>query len=143
MAGWPSAHTIASGATHAPVAPRNLACEMTSRNSCTRSRATSVQAEVLHDHHPVADVERLRDHERLAVVFRRVGAEAPGVTPGQRHPVIGEPPAKRHARTWFARGVPLVVGSPQTAPAGVEEHRVAGPDIVAGDGESATPRPPP
>src|SRR6266487_5105187 len=34
-------HRIASGATHAPVAPRNLACEMTSRNSCARSPAIS------------------------------------------------------------------------------------------------------
>ena len=95
-----------------------------------------LQPQVLHDHHAVADVERLRDHERLAVVFRRVGAEAPGVTPGQRHPVIGKPLAKSHARTRFARGVPLVVGAPQTAPAGVEEHSVAGPHVVAGDGKS-------
>src|SRR6266496_2071434 len=88
-----------------------------------------LQPQVLHDHHAVADVERLRDDERLVRVFRWVGAEAPGVTPGQRHPVSGEPLAERQARAGLARGVALVVGAPQTAPAGVEEHRIAGPDI--------------
>src|SRR6266568_4549111 len=34
---------IASGATHAPVAPRNLACEMTSRNSVRPASAISAR----------------------------------------------------------------------------------------------------
>src|SRR5262249_58476798 len=37
---WPG-QTIASGATHAPVAPRSLAWEMTSRNSRTPALAIS------------------------------------------------------------------------------------------------------
>ena len=93
------------------------------------------QPEVLHDHHAVADVEQLRDGERRVGALRRIGAETPGVAPGQRHPVIGEPPGQRQAGTWLARGVLLVVGTPQAAVAGVEEHRVAGADVVPGGGQ--------
>src|SRR5262249_26803834 len=49
--------------------------------------------------------------------------------------VLSEPPGQFDARTRLARGVSLVVGAPQPAPAGVEEHRVAGPHVEPGPGK--------
>ena len=94
-----------------------------------------LQPQVLADHHAVADVERLRDHERLAVVFRRVGAEAPGVTPGQRHTVIGKPCAKSHAGPGSPEAY-RSLSAPHRPPQPVSKHGVAGPHVVAGDGKS-------
>ena len=65
---------MASGATQAPVAPRSLAWEMTSRNSCTPAAAQLGQPQVLDHDDAVAGVEGLRDDERLGRVLRR----APG-----------------------------------------------------------------
>src|SRR5215471_15576041 len=59
------------------------------------------EAEVLHDDDPVADVEGLGHHERFVRVFWRVRAEAPGVAPGQRHPMLSEPPGQVDARAWL------------------------------------------
>ena len=60
---------MASGATHAPVAPRSLACATTSRNSATPARDELGEPEVLDHDDAVAGVQRLRDDERRVRVL--------------------------------------------------------------------------
>src|SRR5436305_13885554 len=83
------------------------------------------QPEVLDDDDSVPDVENLGYDERLLRVFRWVGAVGPGVAPGQRDPLLGEPSAELHPGAGLARGVPLVVDAPPRPPPGVEQNSVS------------------
>ena len=108
--------TMASGATHAPVAPRSLACEMTSRNSCTPGCGQLSQAQVLDHDDAVLGVERLRDDERLGRVLRGHRAIAPRVAAGQRDPLLGQPPGQAQARAWLTVAVPSRCRLPTATP---------------------------
>src|SRR4051812_49151599 len=65
-------------------------------------------------------------------MLRWVRAEAPGVAAGQGDALLGEPLGQGEAGARLTGGVPRVVDAPQRAPAGMEQHRVAGPDLQAG-----------
>ena len=62
-----------------------------------------LEVEVLDDEDPVVDVEDLRHAERPPGILRRDRAVAPGVTAGQRDPMLGQPLRQLAARPRLAR----------------------------------------
>ena len=97
--------TMASGATHAPVAPRSLGWDTTNRNSATPAAARSREAEVLEHDHAVVDVEGLGHDEGLVRVLGRHRAVAPRVAAGDGDAVVGEPLGHGHAGPGLAGAV--------------------------------------
>ena len=97
-------------------------------NSPTPSSAELGQAQVLHHDDPVLDVEGLGHDEGLLGVLGRHRPVAPGVAAGDRRPAVHEPLGQRQAGARLAGRVGLVVDAPPAAPAGVEQHAVAGLD---------------
>src|SRR5690349_13394054 len=87
------------------------------------------EAKVLDHDDAVMGVERLRNDKWLGWILGRHWPIAPRVAPGERNTVLDQPTGHGHARPGFALAIPDVVCPPQRAPAGVEEHRVAGPNI--------------
>src|SRR3954470_18018694 len=81
--------------------------------------------EILDDEHAVAGVEDLWDLERPVGILGRDGAVAPGVTAGDRNASFHQPARNLPAGPRLAGAVPVAL-VPVRAPAGVEEHGVAG-----------------
>ena len=107
------------------MAPRSLGWVRISANSRTPSRGERGGVEVLDDEDAVLHVQDLGHLERAVGVLGGHGAVAPGVAAGERDAALDQPVGELAAGAGLAREIGVGV-VPVRAPAGVEQHGVAG-----------------